>query len=596
MSDSPEGAALRHDLRTPINQIIGYAEMLEEDAQAAGLKDSVEDLRRIGAAAKNLLAIIDKIPDRLSAPAATAPLFAPEPTSPSRPAPTPPAPPSPRRPAVTPFPPEEEVGPATLALRAATIRPVEITGTLLVVDDNELNRDMLSRRLKSRGYTVHTAEDGQQAVDLIAASRFDLILLDVMMPGLSGIDVLKIIRQRYSMAELPVIMATAKDQGEDIVEALRLGANDYVTKPLDFPVVMARTEAQLTLKRAVEEIRRLANELEKRNRFIKGTFGRYLSDEVVDQLLETPEGTRLGGEKREVTLLMADLRGFTSMAERFSAEQIVRVLNNYLGTMADLIVGYQGTIDEFIGDAILAIFGAPIAREDDAARACACAVAMQGAMAEVNAFNQREGLPEVQMGIAINTGPVIVGNIGSITRAKYGVVGTHVNLTGRIEGFTVGGQVLVSHATVEKAGPVVRLGPSSTFEAKGFRDPITVHELRGVGGRWNTNLPERTDWLDPLRPELPVSISLLEGKQMTDETFEGALVEASLVAAKVRTFAALPPYGNLRMRLTRSGQVLPGDMYAKVAEGPAEGAVYFVRFTSVEPEAAEAIRQALKRG
>src|SRR5262245_60411937 len=231
-------------------------------------------------------------------------------------------------------------------------------GSLLVVDDNEMNRDMLARRLARRGYTVAVAADGQQALQMLEAQQFDLILLDIMMPGISGLDVLKILRERYSVADLPVIMATAKDQGEDIVEALTLGANDYVTKPLDFPVVLARTETQLSLKRANEEVRRLAKELEVRNRFIQQTFGRYLSEEVVRRLLETPEGLRLGGEKREVTLLMADLRGFTAMSDRYPPEQIVRMLNNYLGAMADIITGYQGTIDEFIGDAILALFGA----------------------------------------------------------------------------------------------------------------------------------------------------------------------------------------------------------------------------------------------
>src|SRR5687767_11834285 len=215
---------------------------------------------------------------------------------------------------------------------------------------------MLSRRLIKRGYGVETAEGGEQALARVGRGGVDLILLDIDMPGMTGLDVLRALRATTTRADLPVIMATARDQGQDIVEALSLGANDYVTKPLDFPVVLARTETQLALKRANEEVRRLAKELEVRNRFIQQTFGRYLSDEVVRRLLETPEGLRLGGEKREVTLLMADLRGFTSMAERFSAEQIVRVLNNYLGTMADLIVGYQGTIDEFIGDAILAIF------------------------------------------------------------------------------------------------------------------------------------------------------------------------------------------------------------------------------------------------
>ena len=128
-------------------------------------------------------------------------------------------------------------------------------GALLVVDDNEMNRDMLARRLMRRGYSVTVAADGHQALAMLKAQPFDLVLLDIMMPGISGLDVLQILREKYSVADLPVIMATAKDQSEDIVTALRLGANDYVTKPLDFPVVLARTETQLSLKRAMEEIR-----------------------------------------------------------------------------------------------------------------------------------------------------------------------------------------------------------------------------------------------------------------------------------------------------------------------------------------------------
>ena len=266
-----------------------------------------------------------------------------------------------------------------------------MTATLLVVDDNEQNRDMLSRRLVKRGYAVLTAESGARALEMVRAESVDLILLDIEMPGMTGLEVLKALRETSTRADLPVIMATARDQGEDIVEALSLGANDYVTKPLDFPVVIARVESQLSLKRAMEEIRRLAGALEIRNRFIQRTFGRYLSEEVVASLLETPEGLALGGEKREVTLLFADLRGFTAMSDRFTPEQVVRLLNNYLGTMADIITAHQGTIDEFIGDAILALFGAPVARPDDAERAAACAVAMQIAMEDVNALQPPRG-------------------------------------------------------------------------------------------------------------------------------------------------------------------------------------------------------------
>jgi adenylate cyclase len=596
---APPGSALRHDLRTPVNQIIGYSEMLDEDAAAARQDKMSADLKRITQAARSLLPLIDRIPDELAAPAKAAePANIPAPPRLTAPVPVP-APaeaagPRPKRPA-GPAMPDDNPGPATLVLRAAVSKPADGTDTVLVVDDNELNRDMLSRRLKSRGYAVATAEDGPQCLEMVKAQRFDLILLDIMMPGMSGIDVLKVIRNRYSVAELPIIMATAKDQGTDVVEALTLGANDYVTKPLDFPVVLARVDNQLSLKRAMEEIKRLANELQKRNRFIKHTFGRYLSEEVVDRLLETEEGLALGGEKREVTLLMADLRGFTAMADRFTPEQVVRVLNNYLGTMADLIVAHQGTIDEFIGDAILAIFGAPERRADDAARACACAAAMQLAMKEVNAFNRREGLPEVEMGIAVNTGQVIVGNIGSQTRAKYGVVGSHVNLAGRIEGFTVGGQVLVSSSTVAKAGAALELGQRVTFQAKGFKDPVDVYDLVGVAGSWNVRVPARDDHLEPLRPALPVTVAVLEGKQMSDITFEGALLRASASAATLRPDRPLRAFTNLRLRLKdAAGAARPGDLYAKVAsgEGDSDGGV-LVRFTSADPEVMDALRQAL---
>jgi len=594
----PAGADLRHDLRTPINQIIGYSEMLQEDAADTGQDKMSGDLKKIGEAARRMLELIDRIPDQLGAPTAVPP---PAPAAVAPPAPAL-VPPSARaaRPAgpATPEPIDDGPGPATLALRAAVSKTrAESGGKLLVVDDNELNRDMLSRRLKSRGYEVVTAEDGQGALDLVKSQRFDLILLDIMMPVLSGLDVLKVIRSTYSVAELPIIMATAKDQGTDVVEALRMGANDYVTKPLDFPVVLARAETQLSLKRAMEEIKRLANQLEKRNRFIKHTFGRYLSEEVVDRLLETPEGLQLGGEKREVTILLADLRGFTAMADRYTPEQVVRVLNKYLGTMADLIIGHQGTIDEFIGDAILAIFGAPETRPDDAARAAACAVAMQLAMNEVNAFNRREGLPEVQMGIAVNTGQVIVGNIGSQSRAKYGVVGTHVNLAGRIEGFTVGGQVLVSASTVAKAGQVLELGQRVTFQAKGFKDPIDVYDLVGVTASWNVRLPPRDDHLEPLSPALPVSVSVLEGKQMSDTTVPGALLRASTSAAVLKVAGPLGTFANLRLRLQGAdGAARPGDLYAKVVSGePDQDGGLLVRFTSADPEVMDALRQALAR-
>jgi adenylate cyclase len=159
---------------------------------------------------------------------------------------------------------------------------------------------------------------------------------------------------------------------------------------------------------------------------------------------------------------------------------VVALLNNYLGVMSDVVAEHGGTVDEFIGDAILAIFGAPVRGDADARHAVACAVAMQRAMAEVNARNHEAALPRVEMGIGIDTGVVVVGNIGSARRAKYGVVGDHVNLTARIAARAAGGQILASAATVGDAGAGVRHGAPMQLELKGVRAPTTVHELLGT--------------------------------------------------------------------------------------------------------------------
>jgi adenylate cyclase len=461
-------------------------------------------------------------------------------------------------------------------------------GSLLVVDDNEMNRDMLARRLARRGYTVAVAADGQQALQMLEAQQFDLILLDIMMPGISGLDVLKILRERYSVADLPVIMATAKDQSEDIVTALRLGANDYVTKPLDFPVVLARTQTQLSLKRAMEEIQRLANQLERRNRFIRDAFGRYLTDEVVASLLDSPAGLQLGGERRQVTMLMSDLRGFTSLSGRLAPEQVVAMLNRYLETMVEVIMQYQGTIDEFIGDAIFVIFGAPVWREDDTQRAVACAVAMQLAMATVNGANSQAGLPNVEMGIGVHTGEVVVGNIGSHKRTKYGVVGSHVNLTSRIQSYTIGGQILISEATRQEVESLVTISRHMEVDAKGIVEPITLYELRGIGGAYNLFLPEKHEVLLPLQQELLLQYRVLEGEHLGRTVYTGRFVTVSTKGGEICSDHPALPWSNVKIQLLGdNGVTLPGELYAKVLRHlPERGPGFYVHFTSVSPEVA----------
>jgi len=362
------------------------------------------------------------------------------------------------------------------------------SAVILVVDDNEMNRDFLSRRLAKKGFTVDVAEDGFKALEWIDKNPCDLMLLDIMMPGMSGIEVLEKIRETRDGTELPVIMATAKDTRDDIVGALKLGANDYVTKPIDFPVVVARVNAQLGLKRANDRVRSLVREVERRNEFIRNIFGRYLTDEVAETLLDSPEGLSMGGERREITILMADIRGFTNISSHRAPEEVVTMVNNFLSVMTEVIISYGGTIDEFIGDAILALFGAPNAMSDHAEKAVACAITMEQAMARVNDLNRAAGLPEIETGIGIKTGEVIVGNIGSEKRAKYGVVGHHVNFASRIESYTAGGQILVSERTLDACNGMLQTRGEMSVRPKGIDEDVKLFDVASIGEPYNISL------------------------------------------------------------------------------------------------------------
>ncbi|MDX2096669.1 MAG: adenylate/guanylate cyclase domain-containing protein [Leptolyngbyaceae cyanobacterium bins.59] len=319
---------------------------------------------------------------------------------------------------------------------------------------------------------------------------------------------------------------------------------------------------------------------------MRRTFGRYLTDEVVANLLETPGGLKLGGERRKVTILISDLRGFSAIAERVPPEEVVKTLNLYLAVMADVIGNYQGTINEIMGDGILVIFGAPTFREDDAARAVACAIAMQLAMEGVNEQIQQMGLPVLQMGIGINTGEVIVGNIGSSKRAKYTVVGTPINLAARVESYTVGGQILISENTHKEVGPILQTDGEILVEAKGIKHPVTLYEISGIGEPYNLYRSKAEEAFVTLREELPVRYVLLEGKHAVGNLYQGSFMELSEQGALLKTDQPLERLNNLKMNLlneTNSPQE-PEDLYAKVMKPlPSHPDLVHLTFTNVPP-------------
>ncbi len=286
------------------------------------------------------------------------------------------------------------------------------------------------------------------------------------------------------------------------MKGFELGAVDYVAKPFNAHELLARVNTHLTMDELRRSLAAKNVELATRSRTgparlwplrVRGGGHQHSSIARV--------GLELGGEEREVTILMSDLRGFTALATRLTPHEVIEFLNLYLEAMVDAISRYEGTIDEIIGDAILVIFGAPLASGDHAEKAVACGLAMQLAMKEVNLRLTAKGAAELEMGIGIHTGRVIVGNIGSLRRTKYAAVGSNVNLAGRIESFTTGGQLLISENTREKINIPLRIDGQFQVEPKGATRSLKLYEVGGIGEPFNLSLP--------LKSERPVSTAAI---------------------------------------------------------------------------------------
>jgi len=337
---------------------------------------------------------------------------------------------------------------------------------------------------------------------------------------------------------------------------------------------------------------RMAAGLQERDR-IRDTFGRYLTQEVVDRLLESKDGLRLGGESREISMIMSDLRGFTALTSNRKPEEVINLLNRYLGKMVDILMEYRGIIDEIIGDGILAFFGAPEPMEDHAASAVACALKMQAAMEDINEGNEAEGLPRLEMGVAVNTGEVIVGNIGSEKRSKYGAVGSQVNFTGRAESFTVGGQVLVTKATYEELSDILRVRKVLKVEMKGMSGKVELYDITGIGEPYNVYLPENEETLVAVREMINVEVYRLDEKVVTESGTTARITHISSSSAIIVLHEKLSQWENVRLQLLNNQLApVPGKVYAKVVSVARvdDNHEAEVHFTSVSPEAEKVFR------
>ncbi|MDR2746301.1 MAG: adenylate/guanylate cyclase domain-containing protein [Treponema sp.] len=263
------------------------------------------------------------------------------------------------------------------------------------------------------------------------------------------------------------------------------------------------------------------------------TFGRYLPDKVIKQLMDSPTGPSLWAEKRYITIMTSDIRGFTPLVEKHSSEIVIQLLNHYFSAMVEIINSYNGTIIEFLGDSILCIFGAPLDDDWHADKAVVCALKMQSAMKEVNTWNRENNFPDIEMGIAINTGEATVGNIGSDRVMKYNVIGNSVNLSSRIESYTTGGQVMISEYTHDALRSPVSVTQKIRVTPKGVSNPIYIMQIDAIGEPFYVSLDDDAVPLKRLEQPVRVLCFRVRNKHIDEQGFEALLTHLSRKEGKL---------------------------------------------------------------
>lgn len=321
---------------------------------------------------------------------------------------------------------------------------------------------------------------------------------------------------------------------------------------------------------------------------IRKTFARYHSNEIVKNLLESKEGLKIGGKRQCITVLTSDLRGFTALSEQLSPESVVEIINIYLKDILKIITKYGGSIDKLLGDGIMVLFGAPIAREDDPQRAVACAVAMQLEMKSINQKMKVLGLPTLEMGIGIHTGDAVVGNIGSEEHTEYTAIGWEVNLAFRIESYATGNQILISNATIAAIGiSQLRIDSTKEIKPKGISNPINIYEVGGIGDKYNLFLPKEEEVLLPLEQAIPIFYLIVEGKHISDTVFKGNLVKLSHRGAEIEinryaSRDSLPfTHSNIQLNLLNPSNksFMSEHIYGKVLRVEEASKTFYIRFT-----------------
>lgn len=363
---------------------------------------------------------------------------------------------------------------------------------VLVVDDTPHNVKLLADLLAVKGYAVATAVNGEEALVKVASEDPALVLLDVMMPGLSGYDVCRRLRADPKTALLPVVLVTSLDPQDERVKGIEAGADDFLGKPINQPELFARVRSLLRVKSLQDEVHRQAQALREWNAKLEtrvseqvsqlermGQLKRFFAPAVADAIVSTGEQSILAPHRREICYVFVDLRGFTAFTDAAEPEEVQSVLREYHTTMGALINEYEGTLDRFAGDGILLFFNDPLPVPDAARRAAAMALRMQAEFLALRSPWQRQGY-ELDLGIGIAKGFATLGAFGYEGRFDYSAIGSVVNLAARLCGEAGAGEVLLdrrARAAIDDAADVVSVGP---LTLKGYSQPVPAFRLTAM--------------------------------------------------------------------------------------------------------------------
>lgn len=339
---------------------------------------------------------------------------------------------------------------------------------IMVADDNPDSRQLAKDILMAMGHQVITAQDGPEALATAQQQLPDLVVLDINMPGMSGFDVCAILKSGEETAHIPVMMLTALSDIEHRVHGLDMGADDYLAKPYNPRELMARVETRLRAKTESDDMRAMQQK-------IRHTFERFVHPSVVEELLKNPQQVSLGGTLQEVTVMFADLEGFTATAEHTDAATLLSILNSYHSLIVTLIQQQNGTIDKFLGDGVMALFNTPLPQEQHALYAVETAVGVRAALKEFHAQFE----PQFRMGInfGIHTGIAIVGNVGTPEIMDFTAVGDAVNVASRLQGLCSNSQILISESTYTRVADKVVARPMGPLNVKNRTQAVMTYEI-----------------------------------------------------------------------------------------------------------------------